>query len=52
MKKLTVTILLFAIFLGAATAYISAEVNSGKDKVSFEENVLLGDKIYANGVTF
>ena len=52
MKKLTVTILLFAIFLGAATAYISAEVNSGKDKVSFEETVLFGDKIYANGVTF
>ncbi len=52
MKKLTVTILLFAIFLGAATAYISAEVNSGKDKISFEETVLFGDKIYANGVTF
>ena len=52
MKKLTVIILLFAIFLGASTAYISAEVNSGKDKVSFEENVLFGDKIYANGVTF
>ena len=52
MKKLTVIILLFAIFLGAATAYISAEVNSGKDKISFEETVLLGDKIYANGVTF
>lgn len=52
MKKLTVTILLFAIFLGAATSYISAEVNSGKDKISFEETVLFGDKIYANGVTF
>ncbi len=52
MKKLTVIILLFAIFLGAATAYISTEVNSGKDKVSFEETVLFGDKIYANGVTF
>ena len=52
MKKLTVIILLFAVLFGISTAYISAEVNSGKDKVSFEENVLLGDKIYANGVTF
>ena len=52
MKKLTVIILLFAIFLGTSTAYISAEVNSGKDKVSFEETVLFGDKTYANGVTF
>ena len=51
MKKLTVIILLLAVLFGVSTAYIAAEVNSGKDKVSFEENVLYGDKTYANGIT-
>lgn len=51
MKILTAIILLLAVLFGVSTAYIAAEVNSGKDKVSFEENVLYGDKTYANGIT-
>ncbi len=52
MKKLTVIILIFAVLLGAGTVYMTAEVNAGKDKISFEEEVIYGDKIHANGVKF
>ncbi len=52
MKKLTVIILIFAVLLSAGTVYMTAEVNAGKDKISFEEEVIYGDKIHANGVKF